>query len=132
MRSERGVSLLLEAVLGIGIFAVSLLLVFGIFPSSQRSVTQAKDLAVAHNLAREFLEEELAKAYVDVAASGPTPLPISTTVNGETTTTQFEVTVQVTEEVPNRRKAVTVLVNWDFGEIRREVRLEGYAVDLQA
>lgn len=46
MSGRRGVSLLLEVIFGIGLFAVSLLLLFGMFPTSKRSMTQARQVGI--------------------------------------------------------------------------------------
>lgn len=133
-----GASLLLEVVFGIAIFSVSLLLLFGIFPTAQRSVNQARDVGIANNLAREFLERERALPYGDVgnitqAATAPPELvTVPTVVNGVNGQTTFEVTVAVAEPEPGKRKVITVVVAWHEGsgplEVDREVGLECFKV----
>ena len=120
--------LLLEVLVGIGVFSVALLLLFGVFPATHRAETMANNLNVANGLALEYLERELAKPYDGIADSGPFPIPIVTTVNGVDTVRDFEITVSETELDLDRRRLVNVRVQWMQGEIQRRVEVEGYAV----
>ena len=127
-------NLLLEVVLGLGIFALSILMIFGVFPYAQRAITQSKNVAVAHNLARDFLDRERALTYPDVgnvtpaSVSPPEIVPVNTTVNGVTARTIFEVTVRVDELELNKRKVITVEVVWEEGPIKRQARMESTKV----
>lgn len=122
-------SLLLEAVFGLGLVAVAILLVFGLFPTSQRSTVTAKNMATATNLARQELERQLLLPYGAVVDAAPVPLPVMTsTVNGVTSDTQFQLEVKTEEFVANERKGVLVVVSWDESDRHREVRLEGLVV----
>ncbi|MCA9794676.1 MAG: hypothetical protein KC910_22870 [Candidatus Eremiobacteraeota bacterium] len=122
-------SLLLEAVFGLGLVAVAVLLVFGLFPTSQRSTTTAKNMATATNLARQELERQLLLPYASVVDAPPVPLPaITGTVNGVSSDTQFQLEVKTEEYAANERKGVLVVVSWDESGRHREARLEGLVV----
>lgn len=129
---KRGMSLLLEAVFGLGLFSVSLLLLFGIFPTSHRAVTQAKNVSLATNLARELLEGELVKGYANagVPAAGTVIIPRSGLVNGQPVTTNFNCTVTVTPHPTEANvKVVVSRVDWMEGPIQRDVTLQSYVGD---
>ncbi|MBI3925355.1 MAG: hypothetical protein HY319_07450 [Armatimonadetes bacterium] len=128
---SRGISLLLEVVFGIGLFAASLLLIFGVLPTSHRALTQAKNLALANGIARELLEQELARDFDTIDSSAGIPYPRQVIVNGVQATTQFTGAVAVTvldTAPPFDRKRVVATVMWTEGPIRRQVRLESHAV----
>lgn len=137
MRCERGVTLLLEVVFGIALFSIALLFLFGIFPNAQRSMTLSRNVGIAQNLAREYIEIERALPYADVgnvspaATSPPEVVPITSTVNGVTSTTDFRVTLNVVETIAGKRKVITATVEWDYGTgagQTRNVTLETYKV----
>jgi hypothetical protein len=128
----RGVSLLLEVIFGLGLFSVSLLMLFGIFPTSHRAVTQAKNVSLATNLARELLEGELVKGFANagVPVAGTVIIPKSGLVNGEPVTTNFDCTVTVTPHpVEANVKVVVSRVAWREGPIQRDVTLQSYLGD---
>lgn len=119
--------MLLETVLGLGIFAVCLLMLFSIFPTSHRSTTQAKNVSLATNLARERLEWQLALGHDDAASVPPTVIPKGCRINGEDTQVEFVCTVTVTDvaSMPGVRNVVS-LVEWKEGPINRRVDLQSY------
>lgn len=134
--SRRGLSLLLEVIFGLGLFAASMLLVFAVFPTSHRAITSTKNLAVATDLAREFMEQELAKSYGTITDADPVAFPIPVTVNGVVTSTEFDPLVEVFAELPGAapndfaRKRVVVTVGWVEGNgADRSVVLESYAIE---
>ncbi|MCA9796480.1 MAG: hypothetical protein KC910_31950 [Candidatus Eremiobacteraeota bacterium] len=130
-RSDRGISLLLEIVFGLGIFAVALLLVFGVFVTTRRSSTQARNYSLALHEARNTLEQEASKAYASVVAI-PAPgnlVTVPTLVNGQPGKVVFNVTTEVNETIPGERKEVRVTVAWSEEGIDRKVELETYVVN---
>lgn len=128
-RKPAGVSLLLEVVFGLALFAVSILLLFGVFPNAQRAATQSKNVAIASELALEYLNRERALPYQAVGTPRPPEVvPISTTVNGVTATTDYTVSLSVLEPEPGKRKDITVKVAWVEGQVNRSFRLESFRV----
>lgn len=131
----RGVSLLLEVVVGLGIFATCILLIFGVFTSSQKATASSKDLTVASDLAREIMESQLARGYAGLETTDPVVVTIPTTVDGRRTTTPFTTKVDVTRQTadanfPFRRKYLLVTVSWDGATgVRRKVKLETYVLE---
>lgn len=129
MKRRLRASLLLEVVLGLGVFAVAFLLSVGVFPGAQKALAQSKNYLVATDLARQILEERRALGYsgVVVGLTGPIPSPISATVHGVQAATDFEYEVLVTEPFPAQQiRDVLVTVRWREAAIVREVRLESY------
>ena len=121
---------MLEAIIGLGIFAVVVLVIFGIFGSVGRSNAQARQHAMARNLARQALDRELGKPYASVISVAPTMVSGFFTSNGVDSRVDYQVEVVVTELVANERKSVLSRVRWDHGEIQRKVELESFVVSL--
>lgn len=128
MNGRRGVALLLETVVGLGLFAVAIIIFFGIFTTVGRSAAQARNHSVALHLARELMERERSKDYAAVDDVGLAVVPVSATMNGVDTTMQYNTEVYVNEEVAGERKNVLVTVSWAEGAVRREVQLETFKV----
>ncbi len=127
---RQGVSLLLEVVFGLGLFAISVLLLFGIFPNSHRATTQAKNTSLATNLARELLESDISRGYDNVPlGTTNNVVPVASIVNGTPVTVNFNTTVAVTAHAQPEIRVVTVTVAWSEGPINRQVRLVGYVGD---
>lgn len=132
----RGVVLLLEVVIGLGIFAATLLFVMGIFTISHRTTTSSKNLAVASNLCREVMEQEVVQGYSAVDTRPAVDVPIVATIDGQDVTTVYRVTVEVTQEPAGpppdnfRRKRLLVTVGWhEGGGTDRTAKLETYVVE---
>lgn len=130
-RRFRG-ALLLEALLGLGIFAVALLLSFGVFPNSQRATTVSRNYVLANSIARDFLDRELLKDYDSVAASGPTPVTREVVSDGVSRMLDFEheiVVDLVDAGTADERKNVRSIVRWNEGPFQREVFYECWAAE---
>jgi len=132
-RSQSGVSLLLEALLGIGIFGAVMLVVFSLFPSTHASLSQARRYTEAVNLAREHADLVRAMGYPTgappVPAIPPVPVPISVVVDGKPSETLYQVTVDRTlaGTPPDDLCLINVTVSWDegtgIGTIKRQVQV---------
>lgn len=135
---RRGVILLLEVVVGMGLFLLAVLFIFGVFVTSQKATVSSKNLAIGSDLAKEVMETELARGYTDLVSSAPVNTPIETEVDGVLTTTTFTSEVSVTEIPPGTepgvddfgRKIVRVTISWpeSTGQQRNTV-LETLVVD---
>ena len=135
-RSDSGMTLLLEIVLGLGIFTAALLFIMGIFTMSHKSTTSAKNLAVASQLAREVMEQQIAIGYPSIVTLAPVEVPMPATINGVDVITNFTVLVEAVEEPagapPNdfAKKRVLVTINWREGTgADRTTKLETYVVE---
>lgn len=134
-KRNAGVSLLLEALLGIGIFGAVMLVVFSLFPSTHASLAQARRYSEALNLAREHAELVRALGYpagappVPPLAQYPMPLPVSVVVDGKATETLYTVTVNraLAGTAPDDLCTINVTVAWDegtgIGTLRRQVQV---------
>lgn len=127
--------MLLEIVVGLGVFAAALLFIMGIFTVSHQATTSTKNLALASELARETMEQQLGRSYSGVTNVDPVEVPIPSVINGENLVTVFTSRVQVFPEAagpaPNNfaRKRVLVTVSWREGmNSHRETALETYVV----
>ena len=128
LQCRRGVGMLLEVVIGLGLFSVAVLLVFGVFASSRRAAAQSRSYTLATHLCRENLEREAAKNYPSVVTVAPIPTPVTFTSNGQPITQEFSVELLVNEEVANQRKEVRSRVLWQEGQLQRQVELRTYVV----
>lgn len=70
-----GMSLLLEVVVGFGLLATCVLLIFGVFPASYSTMAVAKDRSIAINLARELAEERRVAGFSDPKNATSADLP---------------------------------------------------------
>jgi len=126
--------MLLETMLGFGLFSLALLFVFSLFPVAQQSSTQARDLSLATGLARDLLEEKRALTFDDpgLVSSSPVLIPVDAEVNGVRTTLVFERRLEVTPLPTPRQdlKSVVVYVDWKYQEIPRSVQLETFVARL--
>ena len=130
-----GVSLLLEALLGIGIFGAVMLVVFSLFPSTHASLAQARRYSEAVNLAREHAELVRALGFpagappVPALPQYPMPLPVSVVVDGKAAETIYTVTVNraLSGTAPDDLCMINVTVAWDegtgIGTLRRQVQV---------
>ncbi|MEW6279619.1 MAG: hypothetical protein AB1758_13405 [Candidatus Eremiobacterota bacterium] len=117
---------------GIGLFAVSLLLLFGLFPTAHRSATLAKNVSMATTLARETMEEQvLAQTFDSIAATGgpvPVVLASSSVVRGvdvqDVDNFTYEIVLPPTGDA--ELKHVVVLVRWQEGATTHVLRLQTY------
>ena len=112
--------MLLEALLGIGIFGTVILVVFGLFPSTHQSITQARRYTEASNLARDTLELALASGLPPLTPTtntNTTYVPVPTVVDGQATETLYTVTNTIawTGSPPDDRCLVNVTVAWEEG-----------------
>ena len=131
-RRSRG-ALLLEALLGMGIFLVALLLAFGVFPNSQRAAAQARNFNLATAMARDFLDQELAKPYDSIADVAPFPQDRFFRSNSKDSAPPIRIRYEVEIETspltitpPVEGKIVRTFVRWVEGSIRREVSYESW------
>lgn len=139
-KASRGVSLLLEVFFGISLFATALLLIFGVFPTAQRSLASAKNLMVANDLARMIMEQKKVQAetaatradWQAVVDEGPVPVTVPVVVNGVASDTTFnwELAVQDVDDKTVTgnldRKRLTVRINWAEGPRLRSTLLETF------
>ena len=130
-RSRRGMSLLLEVVLGLGIFAGALLLMFSIFPTVHRSLTEAKNYRTASAIAASFAEREMLQSYSPIPAPQVFPYPVVSVLDGKSVTTNF--TVNITRQafetgLATEYQSIQVRVQWSEGAIAREVFYETFKV----
>jgi len=123
-------SLLLETMVGLGIFAVVILILFAVFAAVGRSNSQAREHTMARNLTREALERECSRPYALVVDVPGQVVVGNFTSNGVVSSTEFLVEVKVTELVPNERKSVVARTTWRFGNISRQVQLESFVVSI--
>ena len=129
MRGRKRGALLLETLLGLGIFATALLLSFGAFPNGQKATNLSRNYLLARSLARDYLDRELLKDFGSVVDIAPFPAPRTVTSNGVTTTVDFEVEIIVDVLDPGppiARNNVRSVVRWAEGPFQREVFYESW------
>lgn len=124
-------SLLLEVVLGLGIFAGALLLMFSIFPTVHRSLTEAKNYRTASAIAASFAEREMLQSYSPIPAPQVFPYPVVSVLDGKSVTTDF--TVNIARQtfdtgLPTEYQSIQVRVQWNEGAIAREVFYETFKI----
>ena len=141
-RKQSGAVLLLEVVIGFGIFVSAILLMFGLFTSSQRATVSSKNLMIAGDLAKEVMETELIRGFGGVSNQAATDILMPTLVDGDpdkpeaVNYTTFVSQVQVFPESATdppfdfRRKRVLVTISWrEVNGVNRKTQLETYLVE---
>lgn len=124
-----GVSLLLEVLIGLGIFLIGFLFVYGVFPMSQRSLAEGRNQMVANNIAREFMEAERDKNLARVAR-GEGKLTVTDKrksddlVEGRKGSVDYEVTVTGDDGPAPGTRLVDVAVTWTYGGLQHETKIQ--------
>ena len=122
-------SLLLEVVVGLGVFVVAALIMIGTFPTFHRALTAAKNYSTASYVARDFMERERALAGQPTVTPRTFPYPVTYSIDGKIITTVFQVDIAYQTydaSLPQARRGVQVRVTWSEGPIRREVFYETF------
>lgn len=119
-RKARGLSLLLELLLGLSLLTFVLLVIFQLFPLADRSVSLADRTMHANNLARELVEQKLAEEYAslvpDVPIDGEVTVTGHTERRGQSLTTDFVYRVEITQPNPAVEILdINVSVSWKEG-----------------
>jgi hypothetical protein len=119
-------SLLLEALVGMGLFATAVLMTLSLFPSAASALSQAKEVGEANALARDVMENQLAKSYSNiVAVPGPSGYNVTNVDRGALVTQQFIYSVDVTQPTGYQNyKSLNVTVKWTHGNLLRQVQLQ--------
>lgn len=126
-KRRAGVSLLLEVVIGLGVFAGAVLVSLGVISFSDRAAVGARNHTTALSLCKGALDNELSKTFGSVADSVNT-LPIQNENAGVVSSVNFQVSVKVTNIAANQ-DLVTVEVSWPENNRTRKVTLQGYSVN---
>lgn len=126
---RRGVALLLEAIFGLGLFAVALVVSMGLILVVNRGSNAAREYELAEQVGRQYLELYLEQCR----GAGPPPptasfpAPVSYYNGRSLHTLNLVVNASLTLPSPPLHPYKDVLVNvtWDTG-MPRQVLLEGY------
>lgn len=126
---DRGVALLLEAVFGLGLFAVALVVSLGLILVVGKGSTAAREYELAEQVGRQYLEFYL-EQYRNPALPVPqtvAPFPAVVPYHNGGSTYQINFSVNASISIPTGKPYKDVLVNvtWDTG-MARQVLLEGY------
>lgn len=128
-RRARGLSLLLEVLIGLFIFSVGFLFVYGVFPMAQRSLAEGRNQLVANNIAREAMENERHKSLSKVAKYSE-PMVVTETnrvtsqVEGKESPVDYTVTLSGDDGPVQGTRQVEVKVAWQYGGIKHETVLQ--------
>lgn len=129
---SNGVSLA-EALVAIAILAGAFVALIGMYPVGLRTITQARALNGATFLAEQLLEFERSKPYAEIESHGPNPLSWETVHDGQSSTTNYEYQVLVTEmddSLELKAKDIVVQVTWNVGSGLKTLRLESEVLKL--
>ncbi len=125
-KGQLGAQLLLEVILGLGLFATTLLLAFMVFPNAGGAVSEGRAYSQATNLARRIMERTLDKGYPP-SSVGDTLYTVSFQHNGAQAVQEFLYRVDVSDvNPPDELKNIVVKVWWNRGGVTRKVELQCY------
>ncbi|MBN9417331.1 MAG: hypothetical protein J0I12_17930 [Candidatus Eremiobacteraeota bacterium] len=125
-RYRRGVSLLLETIVTLGLFAAALLVTMGIITGVSQSSSQSREYTLARDTARQAMEQQRVLPYASIGSPATPPylVVVPFTNNGQTSSVDFTVTIQVSEPAPGKYKDIVVTVAWKHGDLTRQIQLE--------
>lgn len=118
-KNSAGYSLMLEVLLGLTIVSLSVLSLLILFPSAERSVTEADVASQANHLARQRLENLLAQGYASlpVGVQQGSVTESNTLRRGARPATLFRYREEITQPDPSRDiKMIRVYVTWSGGD----------------
>ena len=130
---RRGVSLLLETIVTLGLFTMALLVTMGIITSVSQSSAQSREYTLARETARQAMEQLRVLPYASIGVPPPAPylVVVPFTNNGQSLAIEYNVTISVNEPAPaGERKDILVTVSWKHGDLIRRIQLETSAVNL--
>ena len=123
---SRGISLLLELLLGLTLVSLTLLVLFGVFPMGERAVGQADRTSQASSIARTHMERALGQDYTALSTDPASyeegdDTAFHTKRHGSELSTKFHYRVEVTQPDPDKEvKRLVVTVTWPNGSDRVE------------
>jgi Tfp pilus assembly protein PilV len=109
-----------------GVFVVSVLVLFGIFPISARSVRQAEHRLIAVHLASNRLELVRGQSPERLQSEPPAVSTVSFRHQGELVTQAYEIEQVVTPPLSANAKLreVRVIVRWEADNRKQELKME--------
>jgi len=115
----------MEMVVAAAVFAISVLVLFGIFPITARSVAQAEQRLMANHLAANRLEMARTSAFNNVISTAPQTAVVIFRHHDESVEQEFDVEQVVTPSGADPGiKNVEVIVRWKYQDRNQELRLE--------
>jgi hypothetical protein len=127
-QKSRGVSLVLEVVIGLGIFLCAFLLSYGVFPMSQRALAESRNQLVANGIARECMEIERDRRTERVVEGDGEKVVVDKrtgnhVVEGRDSQVEYQVTVRGSDGPVPSTRLVEVFVRWSYGGLSHETVL---------
>ena len=139
MKKKNVGALLVEVLMGFGIFTAALLFALGVFPHSQRASAQARTYTLARATAKANLQEELSKDPASVVSRPPTAITRFLYSNSATpikVDLESELIVSVVTPSPfppQNVKNVESIVRWNqgggIGVVHREVKYNAWIAE---
>lgn len=123
---------IIEMLVASGVFVVSVLVLFGIFPISARSVRQAEHRLMAVHLASNRLELIRAQSLDRLQSEPPVEATVTFRHQGEVVTQLYEIEQVVTPPLSANAKLrqVRVIVRWDADNRKQELKMETQVASL--
>ena len=116
---KQGLTLLLEALLGLTLISIVLMVIFQLFPVSDRSVGLADRTTQANYIARSLMEKQLETPYLDLlvgGTNGESDVSGHTRRRGSDLSTSFVWRVDISQPNPAIEvKDIVVTVSWKEG-----------------
>ncbi len=127
-REERGISLVLEIVIGLGIFLIAFLLSYGVFPLNQRALAEARNQLVANGIARQVMNVERERKTARVAGGGGDLLITDVregnhVVEGRDSRVDYNVEVKARDGDLEGTRVIEVSVTWTYGGVNHRTDL---------
>ncbi|MBT9583301.1 hypothetical protein IV102_08120 [bacterium] len=127
--SRRAFSVM-EMVVASAVFVVSVLVLFGIFPISARSVRQAEQRLMAAHIADNRLELCRSMAFANINNQAPQITTVLFRHQDELVTQEYTMEQAVTTTASPNLKNIEIIVRWKSDNRDQELRLETQVASL--
>lgn len=127
-RRISGVALLLEAIIGIGLFAMAAIMLLGILTAVSQASVQAREMSLALQIARDEITKVRSRSFDVLGSAIPNAVvTVESTQAGTRSLTDFTVATTITPlgvGATITERTLVVRVSWKRGEVVRDVALE--------
>ena len=120
---QRGFSVI-EMVVAASVFIISVLVLFGIFPISARSVSQAEQRLMATHIADNRLQLFRSTAFANISSQPPQVTTVLFRHQDELVTQEYSMEQVVTTPTSPNLKNIEVIIRWHSDNRDQELRLE--------
>lgn len=123
MRRTRQASTLIELLVSLCVLSVAFFSLLGLLSNGYRANVLSRDLAIATQLAREYVEQYRKSDYAALASIKEAPVSISGIYQGKKYTVTFQRKLDVETALSGSGKLLTSTVRWKSNDVWHHVEV---------